>query len=141
MAIAIDPNLMKIGDKVSCVIYGGTLPNIVTSTVVGFSRGDSLRDPVTAANSHVNIYPALPVGHDIEDDYRSYEYVVLRKPDTSIIEIGIPWIRPETLERLERKTVRVEISDFDENRLNELKEVLIIKGFIPNTTTFLTPVV
>lgn len=137
MSISIQMSDIKLGDVISATLYGNAIPSINEAKVIGFSQGNALRDPSSGAINHANIYAALPAGSEVDDDYQSYEYLVLRKQDQTIIEIGKPWVRPESLVRLERKTLRLEISDFDESRLAEFKELLDIKKYGTSYSTTL----
>lgn len=123
----------NINDVISFINYGtAIIPNITDGTLIGLSSGDSLRDPFAAATNHANIYPALPnLPEDpTPNDYTKYNYFVIRKTDTTIVEIGLPWIIPSSMVRLLRKTALVTIQDFDEGQLANLNEVLLVNGFL-----------
>lgn len=138
MAEAITVAQLKIGDILTCNLYGnGAINNISEGTLIGFSSGDALRDPGNAASNHANIFPTLPNNPDnpVLDDYSSYEYLVIRKTDDAIIEVGVPWLQPASLSRLDRKTATVTIGDFDDSRLTTLRNILEVNGFTKLTIT------
>jgi hypothetical protein len=53
---------IQIDDIISFNTYGTTdIGNYSSVTVLGFSSGEALRNPQTAATRHSNIYSSLPI--------------------------------------------------------------------------------
>lgn len=138
MPTVIKPGDAKNGDIINGTIYGGQLPNFNNCTVVGRIEGAALRDSSAAAINHANIWPSIPPELDITNDFRSYEYFLLKTVDDVILEIGIPWIDVNSVTRSDRKRMNITIVDFDESRQAELRELLNIRGFGRSFTTQLT---
>lgn len=122
-----------LDDVVSFSTYSGALSDIADGIVVGFSAGSTLRDPTNAATRHANIWPAIPEEDLIANDFTSYDYVLIRKTDNQLIEIGIPWIIPVTLTRSLRATATIIINDFDPNKKDAIRELLALNGFAPDS--------
>ena len=122
---------VKIGDVITLTAHGtNALPNIIDAEVLSITSGTALRSPVDASTAHANVYPTLPqnVKELFRDDFQSYNYLVLRRSDDTIVEYGFPWIVTSTLTRKDRKTGTVTIRDFDSSVETSVREFLAVRG-------------
>lgn len=129
---------LKLNDIISCSLYGvGTINTIVNGLIVSMTTGLGLNNPIAAAAEHANLYASIPVDleNPIPNDYTLYNYLVVKLPDATVIEVGIPWLNPITLTRLQRKTATVVLRDFDPDQLQTLQDTLNINGFVNRTIT------
>ena len=130
MSKSISVSDININDVINCTMYGHTgLANISGGVVVGIIHGTNLLLPLVAVTHHANIYPTIPVGSNVVNDYTAYNYLVVKLPSGYVIEVGIPWINPISVERVERSIATVTIKDFDNTREDELKALLISRGW------------
>lgn len=136
MAQAIKLVDLKINDVISLNTYGvGALNNIVNGVYLGTYSGKALRNPQVAATNHANIYPSIPIDPllPVINNYTKYNYLQIQLTDSSIVEIGEPWIIPSSVSRLDRGTVVVVISDFDIAKLKELSDLLDTHDYLNRT--------
>jgi len=136
MATVISINDIQLGDIVSFVMYGNTgFPDVKDGEIVGTILGTSVTNPSKAATIHANIYPTIPTSANVPNDPTAYKYFVVKKTDGTTVEVGLAWIAPLSVERLLRKTAVITITDYDNSRTAELKNILRLNGFIRNTIT------
>ena len=129
-------NDLIIGDTVSLLLYGnGAITSITDGVLLGKSDGAALRDPVNAAANHANIYPAIPTPHEVADNPTSYEYLLIRRTDESLVEIGVPWIQPPSVQRNLRYTATIVLDDFDPAMKSAVTEILQQNGLSINAFT------
>ena len=118
---------IAIDDVIALNIYGNSaLPNMRNCVVNSWKSGKALNVPETAAVNHANILPAIPdsvIKANISD-YRSYQYIDVTDANGVRYEIGISWIVPDSVTRIDRSVCLITIGDFDTTRLTELTDLL-----------------
>jgi len=132
MSEMVEISKLNIGDTVTFNCYGlNDVPNVVNGILQGISSGNNLKYPSLAAVNHANIYSSLPSQNvmPVPNDYTKYNYLVIRMPDNSILEFGIPWIQPNSVSRLLMQTATVVIKNFDSSLVNSLSNLLMSNGY------------
>lgn len=119
-------------------------------TIVAHSRAGYVNSSLAQA-THANVWPNIttPVKEQIENDWASYDYIVIQPiiratppqnpdnatPDTDPVyrvdpasttprEIGLAWIRPGTVQVVASKKLTIVISNFNESDLQNVKDTL-----------------
>lgn len=137
MATAIAVKDLALGMVINVSFHGGpALPGITGGKVTGLVQSDSVNQ-TTAQMNHANIYPAIPNPHnEIMNDFRSYDYVVIKKSNGAIVEAGIPWILPSSLQRVDSTLTTIVIQDMPSSLLTEaLATIRNLGGNIVSSTT------
>lgn len=75
-------------------LYGDVFRNAVPTDVVS-ARGAS-KFGIDPEAEHAKVYPLLPSG-TVEDNARSYNWLVLTLEDGTERVIGLPWIKADTI--------------------------------------------
>ena len=129
---------LKPGDTVSFNLYGvGSSSNILNATLMAIELGSGLRNPAQAAANHANLYSSLPISNSnpVPNNYTGYNYLLLKNPNGEFVEIGLPWIIPNTVTRLTRQTCTIVLHDFDSGQVSALASYLTVGGYINPTIT------
>ncbi len=125
-------NTIAIDDIISANIYGNSaLPNLRNCTVIGTKSGKALINPEAAAVNHANIYPAIPtnINNPIPNDYTAYRYIDVIDGANNRLEIGLPWIVPDSITKDNYGVCLITINNFDPNRVSELTDLLTSYDF------------
>ena len=124
-------NEIIINDQVSFATYGvGTVNNVSNGIVLGICSGAMVQNKTAAMANHAIMYPNLPTSTPVPNDYKKYNYWQIQLIDSTLVEIGIPWVNPLTLTRTSRKTCTTVLPDFDETRLQALRDLYVANGFL-----------
>lgn len=78
-------------------------------------------------STHAAVYPTLPA-NSTPDDYSKYSYLLLETTTGEREVIGIPWIRPETVERVSSQTIVVHIEAGNGASLETVRQALVANG-------------
>ncbi len=108
----------NIGDKVRFSTHG-IVDDVkqFEGEIVGFIGGSYHPNKALALTQHSNIYPKLPadVKAVTQNDFKSYNYVVLALADSTQRLIGTPWVVDasieDVVERIATITVRTQAAD------------------------------
>lgn len=117
-----------IGKTVSFQIY--------PSNILRDDYTDAVIESITKANSvagtslaelHQLVYGSLP--DTTPNDYRAYNYLVLRLPNGQIKNVGIPWIIADTVKFRSNVVLHVEVRGASVNDIGNLRKALAGNGF------------
>lgn len=102
-----------------------------TGVVVGNAKWMMLPVTANAQTNHINIYPQIPadIKAEIQDDYKSYDYVVLRSDDGSIHYLGAAWINPDSVSNIVDTKATIVLNKFAADQKAELEKILRLNGF------------
>lgn len=122
---------LKLGDTITLIMHGaGVIPTITSGKLIGRTTGENLANPGSAATSHANVFAYIPNDDSlIPNDYSLYSYLVIKRSDDSIVEIGEPWVDPVGVQKVLKKVANVVIQDFDEADRAGLLQLLAINGY------------
>lgn len=107
------------------VAYLGNFDRVKVEGIVDYANAVRMGfDPISL---HVRVFPTLPANSP--SSARDYHYVRVQTIDGLSHLIGLPWIKPETVEVHPNRTavVKVELSSEDDSR--RLAEVLSANGY------------
>lgn len=79
---------------------------------------------------HAKVYPTLPQG-TAPDNAFGYNYVRVRYPNGASEVIGVPWIRPETLQILQGGRIILTFEDKTQSDLDRILQILSANGMSP----------
>lgn len=134
----VDIEELLIDDIITCTLYGtGSINAFNNATILGFVSGKNLAFPSIAATEHANRYSSIPNNNTIPNNYRNYNYILLKTNDGNKYEIGLPWINKTSLTRSTRKTLTLVIRDFNPELENNLLLALDKLGLSNRTLTYL----
>lgn len=125
---------VRVGDNISALPYGISLPAITNLTVVGIVSGYNVRNANQAATDHAGIYPAIPIEAEVEDDFREYNYLQLIDPldeTPTVIEYGMPWLVPSSVTINSEYVCTVILENFDPTQRALLRSILVQYGYQP----------
>ena len=94
--------------------------------IVGVVNFEAANTYISTARLHTSVYPTLPDG--TPDDYRLYEYVLVRKQDGKLTAIGVPWIRESSIEVTGTIEIIVTIRDKGIDDIPRLRQILTQNG-------------
>lgn len=91
---------IHIGDRFSFEVYpssvfGNNFKNVRLEGIISAQSAASFG--VDVASIHANVYPTLPPG-TVPDNPFGYGYIRFQHPSGEYGHIGIPWIRPESIQ-------------------------------------------
>lgn len=126
-----DFNQTIIGKTVTFQVYpSGIISDDFTNvTVVGIVTHEAATAYIRPAILHTSVYPSLPTG--TPNDYRLYEYALIRKPDGVMTAVGLPWIKMETVVIADTIDIVVTIRGKGINDIDRIRQILV-QNNIPN---------
>jgi hypothetical protein len=80
---------------------------------------------------HAKVYPTLPHG-SVADSAQSYDYIRIRHPNGASDIIGIPWIRPETIQLFQGGRVVLTFDNKTQSDVQRILQVLSANGESPS---------
>ena len=125
---------IAMGDKLTFNLYGNSdISSVDNAKVVATSISyELLTSPVVAATRHSAIFADIPNNENLQNDYRSYPYLVVELDDGSRYEIGIPWVITESLLIIPAETLLITIKGkgvFTETDKGAILEALKAYGY------------
>lgn len=104
-------DLFNIGDTISFDVYpatilGSAFKDVKVLGVVDADLAVSIGYDVIS--KHANVYPTLPEG-EVEDNPRSYQYLLIQFMNGNRDVVGLPWIDRDTVTRRTTTKVVIEI--------------------------------
>lgn len=111
-------------DVYPTAIIGSNFKNVTVASTM--TREEANREIDTVA-MHIQCYPSLPAGTPNDPD--AYDYVKLKLPNGSSTIIGMAWIKPETIQLVDARTVSVKISNVTAQDLVKIKAALVQNGY------------
>lgn len=76
---------------------------------------------------HAQVYPTLPTG--TPNDPRVFDYLMLKTATGSTTVIAKPWIKEDTIELIQAKTLVVTIDDVVASDISRIKNALLQNGY------------
>ena len=86
-----------IGKVVSFQLYPSAIvtDDFTNCKIIAVGSHESASGFISPARLHSTIYATLPEG--TPNDYRAYEYVLIKKQDNTITAVGIPWVKDNSV--------------------------------------------
>lgn len=110
-------------------IVGTGFENVYILGEIDSTTAIALGDDVYA--KHRNIYPFIKDKPGVADNPDSYMYIRVKKLNGSVVILGKPWIREESIKVVKRKNISVYIPDVGTEDVNIVKAALESNGY-PN---------
>lgn len=90
-------NQSMIGMVISFQLYPSAIltDDFTDVKLIGLVNYEGAGLYISPAQKHATVYPTLPA--NTPNDYRLYEYAIIRKQDGKVTAVGVPWIKEETL--------------------------------------------
>jgi len=98
-------------------------------TVMAIMDRETANKEIDTAALHVQYFPTLPAGTPNDPD--AYDYVKLKLPSGNTTVIGLAWIKAETVQLVDARTITAKIGGVTVNDLARVRLALIQNGF-PN---------
>lgn len=76
---------------------------------------------------HAKVYPYLPAG--TPNDPKAYDYLLIKTTAGNTMVIGIPWIKENTIELIESRTIRVLVGGTSASDINRIRNCLVQNGY------------
>ena len=123
--------LFNIGDTISFEVYpatilGNAFKDVKVLGVIDADLAVSVGYDVIA--KHANVFPALPEG-EVEDNPRSYQYLLIQFMNGNRSAIGLPWIIRDTVVRRTTTKVVLEIDGAGSSDVTVMVEALAENGY------------
>lgn len=95
--------------------------------VLGVLTREMANKEIDTAAQHIQVYNTLPPSTPNDPD--AYDYVKLKWPDGSTRVIGLAWIKAETVELVDARTVTVKIGNVLASDTARIRRALVQNGF------------
>lgn len=117
-----------IGKTVSFQVYPSAIltDDFRDVKIVGVVNYEAANSYISTARMHTNVFPTLPP--DTPDDYRLYEYALIRKQDGKLTAIGVPWIRETSIEVTGTIEIIITIRDKGIDDIPRIRQILTQNG-------------
>lgn len=127
MANTIDQSLL--GKVVSFQIYPSAIitDEFTNVRLIGLINYEVATGYIEPASMHANVYPTLPTG--TPNDYRLYEYVIIRKADGKMTALGLPWIKEDTIVVAGSTDLQITIRGKSIDDIPRLRQILTTNNF------------
>lgn len=76
---------------------------------------------------HAQVFPYLPQG--VDNNYSSYDYVLLKTATGDVTVIGVTWINADTVEEISSCNITVVLSGVTTSDITKISNALTINGF------------
>lgn len=121
-----------IGKVISFQLYPAALitDSFSDVKVIGLTNYEAASAYISPAQLHATVYPTLPTNKNIPNDYRLYEYVLLRKADGKLTALGVPWIKEETITVSSTVELQVIIRGKSIDDIPRLRQILSQNNFL-----------
>lgn len=113
-------------------LYGDVFRNVVPTDVI--SANSAVKFNIDPEAEHAKVYPLLPAG-TVQDDARSYKWLVLSLEDGTERVIGLPWIKVDTIQVVETVNATVIIPAIGSGDVEKIRLALNSAGFNNFTIT------
>ena len=104
----------------------------VTILAIGNHEVVPFIDP---AALHASIYPTI--AQYAPNDYRMYDYIIVRLANGTVTAVGEPWIDPVTLKISSRTDVELRVTNADATDAAKIKTILASHGYFDVTAKVL----
>lgn len=102
-----------------------------TGIVLGVISSAAVPTTANASTNHTNQWPSIPddVKDKVEDDYRSYDYLILKLEDESIMYLGLAWIDSASVSEITVRSAVVNLTNFNDANGKAVTEKLRLAGY------------
>lgn len=98
--------------------------NVTVLGTVGYEIASKYADIYAL---HAQVYPTLPGG--TPNDPKAFNYLLIKTATGSTTIVGIPWIKQDTIELIESRTMIVTIDGVSASDITRVKNALVQNGF------------
>lgn len=105
-------------------LLGNDLQNVAVLAILDRETANMYLDTVAW---HQNIYPQLPAG--TPNDPNSYQWALFRTSTGQKICLGLAWIKEETVQLIEARTITAKIGDVGQVDLERIRNLLIAANY------------
>jgi len=97
--------------------------NATCVTLTNYTTASQISDVATI---HSQVYPSLPPG--TPTDFRQIDYAIFLLPTGQTTIMGIPWIKPDSIQKVQSVTITAKIVASDANDLPAIQQALASIG-------------
>lgn len=121
----------RIGDVISFEVYAGEIlsqdyDNVKVQAIIPAHLCDTFGYDVFA--THAQIYRLIPEGR-MEDNPRSYHYLLVESENGNTRVVGLPWINESTIRVFHQNTATYTVHDVDQEDIHRIAEVIAQYGY------------
>lgn len=122
-------NNAMIGKIIGFQVYPSAIltDDFTDVKLIGIATHEGVSSWISPARMHANVYPTLPDG--VPNDYRAYEYAIIRKQDDTVTALGLPWIKEDTVTVSDSVEIVVTIRDKSITDIPRLRQILTSNNF------------
>lgn len=122
-------NQSMIGMVISFQLYPSAIltDDFTDVKLLGIVNHEGASLYISPAQKHATVFPTLPVG--TPNDYRLYEYAIVRKPDGKVTAIGVPWVKAETLTIAQTVELLITVRNKSIDDIPRLRQILTQNRF------------
>ena len=127
-----------VGNKYTVTTFGLVGDALTfTGTVAGVVSHHIVPATANANINHLNIWPNIPdsIKASIENDYRTYQYLILILGDGTPIYLGLAWIEPTTLNAVINRSCTIVLTEFQDANKARVSDVLRLAGYTVASAT------
>jgi hypothetical protein len=95
-------------------------------TVLAIMDSETANKEFDTQSAHIQIYPFVP---GMVNDPKGYDYIRIRTISGETTIIGIPWIKEETIQLVESRTITVKLGNVSASDVPKIRDVLSQNGF------------
>lgn len=98
------------------------LGNFSNVSVDGIGDHVVARGLIDPAALHTQVYSSLP--DDVEDDYRSYYYILVTRTNGNRTAVGLPWIESSSIERVDKRKIVATVENVGTDDVERIRKIL-----------------
>lgn len=95
--------------------------------LIGLVNHEAASVYMSPAQKHATVYPTLPIG--TPNDYRLYEYAIIRKQDGKMTAVGVPWIKADTVTVSQTVELLITVRNKSIDDIPRLRQILTQNRF------------
>lgn len=121
----------RIGDTISFEVYAGSIlsqdyDNVKVQAIIPAHLCDTFGYDVFA--THAQIYRLIPEGR-MEDNPRSYHYLLVENENGNTRVVGLPWINESTIRVFSQNVATFTVESIDQEDINRIADVIAQYGY------------
>lgn len=121
----------RIGDTISFEVYAGSIlsqdyDNVKVQAIIPAHLCDTFGYDVFAL--HSQIYRLIPDGR-MEDNPRSYHYLLVESENGGTRIVGLPWINENTIRVFKQNVATFRVDNIDQEDINRIADVIAQYGY------------
>ncbi len=124
MTFNFETNLVYSFDIYPRVYFDTNFNNVTVLGTVGYELAAKYADIYAL---HAQVYPTLPSG--TPNDPRVFDYIMIRTATGSTTVLAKPWIKEDTIELIEAKTIVVTIDNVSASDVSKVRNALVQNGY------------